>query len=229
MKKIISFLRNPTENRVNSYKLSGLLSTAFIYFAITFIYAAIVAIASHYGIVKPEMSRLNDLLASYKPLELIFIIISMAVIEELMFRLPLRRDKYTIVIWLFVSSFYFASKILASDFFTAEMLAWRLSISVISTLLIYFAASKFIFEIDYKYLFYTLAIVFGVLHLVNYTSRMPELSLFGSAFVVLYVVEKCVKGLVLGYIRVRHGLAYAMLLHILNNLPAIMAVYCLFN
>lgn len=64
----------------------------------------------------------------------------------------------------------------------------------------------------FKIGFYTLAILFGYIHLFNFeiTTKIILLS-------PLFVAPQIIIGLVFGYVRVRLGLLYAMLLHACYN------------
>ncbi|RAJ12020.1 CPBP family intramembrane glutamic endopeptidase [Olleya aquimaris] len=64
----------------------------------------------------------------------------------------------------------------------------------------------------FKIVFYAFAILFGYVHIINFeiTTQVILLS-------PLFVAPQIIIGLVFGYIRVRLGLAYAMLLHACYN------------
>jgi membrane protease YdiL (CAAX protease family) len=64
----------------------------------------------------------------------------------------------------------------------------------------------------YPYLFYYTAMMFGLLHLSNYNG----LSVADPSF-VFYIGSQAFGALGLGYIRIKHGFIYAILLHALFN------------
>lgn len=65
---------------------------------------------------------------------------------------------------------------------------------------------------QFKYIFYTFAILFGYIHITNFeiTTNVILLS-------PILVLPQIILGLILGYLRVKIGLVYAMLLHALYN------------
>lgn len=64
----------------------------------------------------------------------------------------------------------------------------------------------------FKYVFYGFALVFGFIHIYNY-----ELSPIVLALSPILVAPQIVLGLILGYLRVRLGLLYSILLHMSYN------------
>jgi len=68
------------------------------------------------------------------------------------------------------------------------------------------------FRSSFKYIFYGFAIVFGYIHILNYETTMGVL----MASPILVAPQICL-GLILGYLRVKLGLIYSILLHMLYN------------
>lgn len=64
----------------------------------------------------------------------------------------------------------------------------------------------------FKYAFYGFTILFGYIHIFNYEFT-PKILLFSP----ILVAPQLVLGVLLGYLRVKLGLLYAMLLHALFN------------
>jgi hypothetical protein len=61
---------------------------------------------------------------------------------------------------------------------------------------------------SFGYLFYYSAIIFGLIHLTN----IKGLTLSDPAFII-FVISQAFAGLSLGYLRVKYGLVYAIVLH----------------
>jgi len=64
----------------------------------------------------------------------------------------------------------------------------------------------------YRVIFYFSAIVFGLIHITNY-----EISPIVLLFAPIIVAPQVVAGLLLGYLRVRHGVISGFLLHAMHN------------
>lgn len=144
------------------------------------------------------------------------VVILAPVIEELIFRLPLRNFFKNIFISVGLLTFVIVKG------YVPLLLAILLGLVV--ALLPY--ATKLTKEKEenvnsfvvrhYGYLFYFLAISFGVLHILNaefFTSDM-----YMSAFI--FVINPVLVGLYFAFIRVKlkHGIIYSMILHSLTNL-----------
>lgn len=65
---------------------------------------------------------------------------------------------------------------------------------------------------SFKYIFYGFAILFGYIHIYNY-----EITAYTLLLSPILVAPQIVLGLFLGYLRVKLGLIYSMLLHALYN------------
>ena len=68
----------------------------------------------------------------------------------------------------------------------------------------------------YPVLFYVTAIIFGLIHLSNY----KDLTLTDPS-IVFYMGSQLFGGLILGYLRIRQGIAYSILFHACFNLIAL--------
>jgi len=66
---------------------------------------------------------------------------------------------------------------------------------------------------NFKYFFYVTAIVFGLLHSTNFTGNIYII----MAFSPILGGPQIVTGAILGYIRMKNGLVYSILFHILFN------------
>jgi len=77
-----------------------------------------------------------------------------------------------------------------------------------------FIASKF------KYFFYGSSILFGLVHASNFTGNVNYI----LAFSFILGGPQIVLGLILGYIRMNHGLKYSILFHMAVNLPNIIHI-----
>lgn len=147
------------------------------------------------------------------------VIILSPILEELLFRLPIKLSKQNLAISFCVLLFYLASRINP----TAGVL---LSIIVLIFLMTWiqkqndFSEKITSFYKQYFHIFFYLqALIFGCLHLSNYNLD-HHLFLIFPLFILNYIILGCI----FGYIRIRYsfGLYLCMLTHI-----AINGLYCL--
>ncbi len=92
------------------------------------------------------------------------------------------------------------------------------SIALISCfLLLFFRRSSDFFNSHFRFFFYSIALVFTILHIFNFNGITgPMTFLF-----LLFVLPQFVLGIILGYIRVTYGFIYAVLFHAIVNLPVL--------
>lgn len=140
------------------------------------------------------------------------------VIEELIFRLPLKISKVNLAIPLIIIIFLILYKL-------NIYVAITLSISLFGFLFIWIKKESDILSIGgglfikYFYVFFYLqALIFGFLHLTNYRVDFKFFYLF-PLFVISYIFTGCF----FGYIRVRysHGIFLCIVTHIVVN-----SIYC---
>lgn len=160
----------------------------------------------------PEKSfRLSQIPLSFK---LIFFV---PVIEEVIFRLPLKFSKQN----LFLS--------LAALHFTLFYHTYSLFVLIIISLTIalipymrmipetFYSRLGLIWKNYFPFVYYGLAISFGLVHLSNFQNlRIAHYLVFP-----LIVSNQIIMGLIFGYVRVtfRNGFIFSVLLHFLINLP----------
>lgn len=140
--------------------------------------------------------------------------------EEVIFRLPLRFSKQN----LFLSLSALMFLLFYHTFNTISLIC----ISAVVALIPFFRLipENFFLEMEricqryFPFLFYGIALLFGIVHLSNFVNLKIEHYL---AFPLL-VFNQIVMGLLFGYVRVnyRNGFIYSVLLHLLINLPVLL-------
>ncbi|NVO09995.1 MAG: CPBP family intramembrane metalloprotease [Bacteroidales bacterium] len=165
-------------------------------------------IAKHYNIVhKPS------LLPLYK--KMLLTLILTPILEELLFRLLLifnRRNLIVFGLTCFTLSIYYL--LINSNI--------KLLIFAFSTLLFAIAFfnqgnCKLFLRNYFRLIFYATSILFGLLHVFNYTGVSGYLILF----VPFLVFPQILMGFFFGYVRVTYGFIYAILFHSFLNLVAL--------
>lgn len=214
MKEITKFLYNPNEIEVlEDFAISNVILKFFKFFLIVslsfgllfFVFNKLFDIESF--IQKKEFP--NQKLANY----FFKIVLFYPVIEELGFRLLLRVKRQFLSISLsiqivIVIAFFDLIKL---DIFGFLFLASTLYLVLILTV------NDWILEkirLNYKLYFYCTLILFALLHSYNYHIYNK----LGYLLIIFYLLPPLVFGLYFGYVRLKYGFIYAVLLHIAYNL-----------
>jgi hypothetical protein len=143
------------------------------------------------------------------------------IVEELIFRLPLRSSKFNLVISFSILISLLIFKRLVSNFY----LAISLSLILYFSLSLFFRKDSFhliklinFFTLKFRLVFYFQALLFGFLHLTNYNIEIKYFYLF-PLFIMNYIFSGCFWG----YLRVRYanGIYLCIVSHILIN-----SIYC---
>lgn len=143
------------------------------------------------------------------------------VIEELIFRLPLKISRINLVVSLTIIVFLIVNKINTYASVLISILLFGFMLLMLKR------ESKFmnmadIFYSKYFYqIFYFQALLFGFLHLMNYNLDIRLFYLF-PIFVINYILTGCY----LGYVRVRYN--YGIYLCIATHI-AINSIYCMIH
>ncbi|MEQ6124168.1 CPBP family glutamic-type intramembrane protease [Pseudotenacibaculum sp. MALMAid0570] len=190
---LFKFLKNPVlESDPNTnllYKLKVFIILLITCFTISFFLSIIIGIIYSSGLIENDYHAFDDLkeLSNYK----IFLIVAVMapLIEEAIFRAPLVLFKSPLK--LYMKPIPFSN--------------WKI---VFPTINIRFLENPKVFRIA----FYLFSIAFGFIHLFNY-----QLDTFIILFSPILISPQLVLGLVFGFIRVRLGLPWAILIHSAYN------------
>ncbi len=236
LSEILAFLRHPTDEAITGLTRSLILRRILV--LISWLYVVVIPIALLITVLltllKYEGINAVSEFAINGNLLMIFLLggVVAPFIEETTFRLPLRFKPFYLglatffaarIISVFINRVYFPESNLTLQVWFIPLL---LSLSVYAILrrpdikdrLNNFYASHF------GGIFYILTILFGMMHITNY-SEVRNILLV----VVLLGLPQVIVGLVLGFIRLRHGFWYGFLMHGMYNtfllLPASLARY----
>ena len=150
-------------------------------------------------------------------------------IEEIVFRLPLLK-KYAILLFIFLVNLYFLYRInvipstiliiltiFLITYFLDIYFKWKKKFK--QRFLTFFLNS--LYRKNYKYLFYSLIIMFSMLHFDNYNWTNQNLAYGISTLGLSFITA-----LSFGYLMVRCGFIYSLALHILwNTFTVLIALY----
>lgn len=226
--ELLMFLRHPkpeaekVSSRIKTARMLLLLSWTFIVvFSLGILLAWLTSAIGFQG---------TNLVESLVDEENVIITIILAAviapaIEEVVFRLPLIQTARNLAIALAALSVIVAARIqqlVPLLLLTAAIpLLAHLYIQLLSKQTVHYAVST-IYARHYGKIFYTLAILFGSVHMLNYTNVQS-----GIAILPLLIIPQTVVGVMLGFIRIKYGFTYAVVFHGLYNglliVPALLA------
>lgn len=146
-------------------------------------------------------------------------------LEEIIFRLPLRRETPYLAITLTTLSIIVITKFFRTIPFPVFLLTTPLFALLYKHILNNSTISKItdkIYSNYYPVIFYLISLLFGFIHIFNYTDITK-----GLEILPLLIIPQVITGLFLGYVRVKNGFKYSLLFHSLYNtsllLPATIA------
>ncbi|WP_276166656.1 CPBP family glutamic-type intramembrane protease [Zobellia alginiliquefaciens] len=235
-KDYFNFLRNPTYEKKIEVTPSRKLVILFKVFVLTYLGIFIVTIPEtilvHFEVFKPvEMKsiKIYDSIvqqSSYKPYFLLLSVIIYPILEEISFRLPLTNFN----VRNFKISFSVLSGLLIS-FLLVDILWWPstnitffllgifyiLVISCIVFILLNYKRDAFVnLKIRWNQkpniIFYSNATLFAFMHIFNL-----DLDIYDVIFLPLILLPFFIFGINFGYVRIRLGLKYSILLHMVIN------------
>lgn len=164
----------------------------------------------HFKIIKEYVQEIDILKKYGLTVTLLLVCIFAPVLEEFLFRWHLRK-KYLPIYFV-----CFTLGLISNYFIKSSFLTWPVYIFFLFVALIisgYFKRidirKRLVFQQrSFGYLFYYSAIIFGLIHLGN----IKGLTLSDPAF-ILFVISQTFTGISLGFIRIKYGLGYSILLH----------------
>jgi hypothetical protein len=226
---IKSFFLNPvSEVPINSSftsKVRELLIVFIIFFFISglfnsFIKVLDILIQNETGFSFIKIIKVQQEIGT-KRLPLFFILFLGPLMEECIFRLPLKISKLNVSLALSLASLYFIGDKIV-DF---NILSFYTLIKIIPILfIIYFVylskknlipVLKKLLDKYYTLYFYSLAIVFGLVHIFNFYKVVPiNLLIFSPLFTMSLILL----GVFLNYIRIKIGFTWVIFAHSFFNL-----------
>ena len=211
MKQLWQYIKNPQENCPYDFSVRVMLLSVMLCLLVPLFFevltASVFVIA---GVDLPAMTSDKSVLP------LCFLIIIPPIIEELGFRLPLKRSRFNLYTSVAVIAFMF-SAIFAGGLYSEHLLC-RIVFAIISSAVINLIWGKWLLQVRFKDFFYSTAILFAMLHIVNYSHQTLDVSQW--LYVVCYACAKIPGSILYGYARIKHGMLFSIVVHIISNLPA---------
>lgn len=156
-------------------------------------------------------------------LNIIKIIVFAPILEEIAYRLPLKLTKRSVILSLITfCAIYVGDNILflnIRSFGTWYKIFIILLIVLFGSLLIKQSFLDKIKRHYFVYLFYFLAVLFALDHISIYLINLPSNLL---VLAPLFVLPQFFLGITSGYLRIKNGIFWSILLHILFNAPTVL-------
>ncbi|SFA42674.1 CAAX protease self-immunity [Pedobacter suwonensis] len=168
----------------------------------------------HFEIIDEYVEKFDILKKLGLTVALLIACILAPLLEESLFRWHLR-SKYLSIYFV-----CFTLALIADYFINSPFLKWPIYTFFFFISLIirgYFKRmdirKKVVFQRQsFGYLFYYSAIIFGLIHLTN----IKDLTLSDPVFII-FIISQFFSGLSMGYMRIKYGLIYSILLHSIFN------------
>ena len=213
MKQLWQYIKNPQENCPYDFSIRVmLLSVILCLFVPLFFKVLTAAVFVIAGVDLPAMTSDKSVLPLW------FLAIIPPIIEEFGFRLPLKRSRFNLYISVAVIAFIFSKVIFAGGLYSEHFLC-RIVFAIISSAVINLIWGKWLLQVRFKDFFYSIVILFAMLHVTNYSHQTLEVS--QRLYVVCYACAKIPGSILYGYARIKHGMLFSIVLHIISNIPSI--------
>jgi len=216
MEKLIDYLKRPTYCSNQTPKVIYLLGLFFIYILAIIPISILIFLVTKEFHIKHDQLRLSTTVNT-----LLVVILAGPIYEEIIFRSWLKLKKINVVLFLITLLFFIVKSIIDSRVITLVVLT-VLMLGFLILLLTYgrITIEKFISS-KFQYFFYTTAIIFGILHSTNFSGNTYLI----LAFMPILGAPQIVLGVILGYVRMKHGLFYSILFHMLVNTLLIFTLF----
>ncbi len=164
------------------------------------------------AITETDNILLEDILSELSAWLILFLLVVMApVVEEIIFRLPLRPIALSLSIPISIAIIYLLGLFRINPAISSVVGFMLLGFNIyLATRHLKIPRLQQFYTRFPRPIFYLSAILFGAIHIGNYNSRV-------WALMPLLVLPQCVLGLLLGFVRVRYGLGWAIFTHAFHN------------
>ena len=158
--------------------------------------------------------------------DVLFFLAVAPVLEELIFRLPLKISRVNILVSLLSAYvvFYLSSRHISSLANLNEIFK-IVGFGLICTILVFRLKPILINSFYKKYFgiyFYATTLAFGLIHINNFIAIVPQNLIWLSP---IFILAQIISGFFLGYIRLKNGITWSILLHFLFNLMPTIAYF----
>lgn len=200
------FLRSPTYNDHNQPVRWGELAIfLLLYIVLGFALNPLLELLANYLQLKHVLEEPDTTL-------ILLGVLVVPPIEEVVFRLWLRVNRGALFAVAFLVLFVGVLLLPVSNLGAVVLIALSVLI-LVATLMGYDANIEQMVAHHFGFFFYGSTVLFALVHITNFT----PLSTLTLLFTPLLVLPQFVVGTMLGYIRVRYGIGYSILFHVVVN------------
>lgn len=221
-KAFFNFLIKPYINRrVRDISFNNKLLELVLLFILKLILSLIIVIIIKV-LTNIENTSISNLKDNWPFLKLLILGgVFMPIAEETVFRLSLIfRSKYLffsslLLAYALITRLYFETSLFNTNGHVLERILFPLIISFFIYLVSQRNKAQFkkFWQVNFKWILYSLILAFGLLHLENF--NISGINYFWTPLIIL---PQCISGAIYSYIRINHGFAFACTLHIVNNI-----------
>lgn len=215
--EFLAFLRHPNEHIARDNRFGTWVVTLFWFGVLTLLSVGAALLTARLGWQVGESPQ-RELTA----VRILCGVSLFPLLEEVMFRLPLKRNSRTLLPALILFVFYFVSFPLGAEPFSAGRLPLRAALALGIALAAFRPLDRAVEKIPYPVFFLSMALAFGALHLTNMDWAGIAWTWSAVFYLIWYVADKTADGLLYGYARLRHGFFASVALHILHNAPLLL-------
>lgn len=205
---MLHFIFCPRETVTSKRNLAELLVLCVAFF----LYNVLMAIGTYFVITVILNSSMPIMRHGSTTFSRFFFIFP-CLLEEVAFRLPLVRNETNILISLVAFSFYLASFITYTSFFSTELIIPRVILTLLMGTVLFVLLNKRMLKVNYTLYFYSICVTFASFHLLN----LPSWNLPVVIYSMSLFISKLIGGIMLGYLRIKYGIWSSLSLHLLYN------------
>ena len=212
MKQLWQYIKNPLEYCSYDFSVKAILLSALLCLIVPLLFKVLtVSVFVLAGVDLPAMTSDKSVLP------LCFLIVVPPTVEELGFRLPLKRGRLNLCISVALIAFVFSKVIFVGGLYSEHLLC-RIGFAIIASAVINLILGKWLQKVQFKNFFYSMAILFAMLHIVNYSHQ--TLDVYQWLYVICYACAKIPGSILYGYARMKLGMLFCIVIHIISNLPS---------
>lgn len=222
MNEFFTFLKSPDEEKIANTSLRKKVEIIFFSFMISF--AVVVTVSFLLGLINlwfgNETVPISNRSNKQNRLVMSNIVLTLCIgplMEELAFRLSMRRSRITLAISLTILFYFVISLLFRTKFydFNSEIFLYKIILCcfIFFAFLFYQKLHVYLQKIPFSYYFYFSCFFFAMLHSVNF---LP-LGIHKIGFLPLLLLPQFVYGIILGYTRLKAGFIPALFVHMLIN------------
>ncbi len=213
MDDIVRFIKNPT------YSESFKPINWKIFFLLFFIYFVLVIPLGFVARIVSYQCDFTSVIPAYTLSHKIFLAIIFApVVEELFFRMPLVFTKKNLYISVCCGLILGVRFYLNGRYSIFVVVAPIVFVGILAIL--YFNKCKAFVAKRYGLFFYTIAALFGLIHIFNFDG----ITAHNFIFTPLIVMPQLLMGVLFGFIRATYGIGYSILFHAIVNALFVMFI-----